>query len=289
MPLTNSLNLPQPFVDAVTSNYRYKDKRYSVTQILGGIRPAILSRRHQDEITEDVADMVWMIFGSAVHSILEKSKESETQLKENWVSAELPNGYTLSGIFDLYDDATKTVTDYKTATVWKVIYGEWDDYRKQLLMYCWMLRKMGFDARKGQIVAMLKDHSKSKAKFDASYPKHPVYTISWEFTDQEFEELESWLVQRFEEIEAAEKLPDDELPLCTAEERWAKPDKWAVRKKGNKRALKVHDSQESAESHLESLGNGYEIEFRPGADGKCGEYCSCHEFCDYWKKGNANG
>ena len=288
MPLTNSLNLPQPFVDAVTSNYRYKDKRYSVTQILGGIRPAILSRRHQDEITEDVADMVWMIFGSAVHSILEKSKESDTQLKENWVSAELPNGYTLSGIFDLYDDATKTVTDYKTATVWKVIYGEWDDYRKQLLMYCWMLRKMGFDARKGQIVAMLKDHSKSKAKFDASYPKHPVYTISWEFTDKEFEELESWLVQRFEEIEAAEKLPDDELPLCTAEERWAKPDKWAVKKKGNKRALKVHDSQESAESHLESLGTGYEIEFRPGVDGKCGEYCSCHDFCSYWK-GNANG
>lgn len=287
MPLTNSLNLPQPFVDAVTSNYRYKDKRYSVTQILGGIRPAILSRRHQDEITEDVADMVWMIFGSAVHSILEKSKESDTQLKENWVSAELPNGYTLSGIFDLYDDSTKTVTDYKTATVWKVIYGEWDDYRKQLLMYCWMLRKMGFDARKGQIVAMLKDHSKSKAKFDASYPKHPVYTISWEFTDKEFEELESWLVQRFEEIEAAEKLPDDELPLCTAEERWAKPDKWAVKKKGNKRALKVHDSQESAESHLESLGSGYEIEFRPGVDGKCGEYCSCHDFCNYWK-GNAN-
>lgn len=284
MQLTNDLKLPQPFVDAVSSEYRYKDKRYSVTSILKGTREAILQRRHQNEITQDVADMIWLIFGTAVHSILENSKETDTQLKENWVSREMPNGYELSGIFDLYDDATGTVTDYKTATTWKVIYDEWDDYKKQLLCYCWILRGMGFNAHRGEIVAMLKDHSKTKAKRERNYPKHPVYIKSFEFTDADFDNLEEWLFAKFREIEEAENLPDDELPLCSPEERWAKPDTWAVKKIGNKRALKVHSSLENAEKHLEQLGDKYEIEYRPGADSKCEEYCSCCEWCSYWKE-----
>lgn len=284
MQLTNDLSLPQPFVDAVSSEYTYKDKRYSVTSILKGTREAILQRRHQDEIMQDVADCVWLIFGTAVHSILENSQETDTQLKENWVSRETPNGYELSGIFDLYDDATGTVTDYKTATTWKVIYDEWDDYKKQLLCYCWILRGMGFNAHRGEIVAMLKDHSKTKAKRERNYPKHPVVIKSFEFTDADFDNLEELLFEKFREIEEAEKLPDDELPLCTPEERWAKPDTWAVKKIGNKRALKVHNSLENAEKHLEQLGDKYEIEYRPGVDSKCIEYCSCCEWCSYWKE-----
>jgi hypothetical protein len=56
--LTNSLNLPQPFVDAATSNHKYKSDRYSVTEVLGGTCEAILKRRHQGEGDEDVADII---------------------------------------------------------------------------------------------------------------------------------------------------------------------------------------------------------------------------------------
>lgn len=288
MPITNELNLPQPFVDAVTNDYTYKPKRYSVTALLKGTREAILQRRHQDEVQNDVADMVWMIFGTAVHSVLENAQETASQLKENRVEVEMPNGYTLSGIFDLYDDATGTVTDYKTASVWKVVYDEWDDYRKQLLIYCWMLRKIGFDARKGEIVAMLKDHSKSKAKFDRSYPKHPVFTKKFSFSEKEFEEIGAWLEAKFAEIEECEKLADDELPVCTTSERWAKPDKWAVKKKGNKKATKLFEEEGAAYEHADFLaerdGKPYEVEYRPGEDTKCAEYCSVCEFCSYWKE-----
>ena len=174
MIITNKLGLPQPFVSAVEKDYEYKEKRYSVTSLLKGTREAILQRRHDDEIEADVSDMVWAIFGTATHSILESAQESASQLKENKVEWELPNGYTLSGVFDLYDDETKTVTDYKTASVWKVKFGcgpdwkpkggaaEFEDWRTQTLIYCLMLRKIGFDARRGQVVALLKDHSKTK-------------------------------------------------------------------------------------------------------------------------------
>lgn len=284
--IENKLNLPQPFVDAVTSDYKPTERRYSATSLLKGTREAILQRRHHDEIVTEVADSVWMIFGSAVHKILEESQETETQLKENRLEVDMPNGYTLSGIFDLYDDSTGTVTDYKTASVWKVIYDEWDDYRKQLLIYCWMLRSMGFDAHTGEIVAMLKDHSKSKAKFDKDYPQHPVVVKRWEFTDDDMDEIGSWLIARFYEIEAAEQLSDDELPICSPEERWAKPDKYAVIKNNNKRATKVFDTEEDAhmftDFHSRNCKDKFAIEHRPGSDGKCEGYCNVREFCSYW-------
>lgn len=55
------------------------------------------------------------------------------ELKENKFVVDMLNGYKLSGIFDLYNDATGTVTDYKTASVQKVLKNDWDEYRKQTL------------------------------------------------------------------------------------------------------------------------------------------------------------
>lgn len=290
MKLTNELNLPQPFVDAATSDYQYTDKRYSVTSVLKGTREAILQRRHSEEIETDVSEMVWAIFGSAVHKILEQSEETADQLKENWLSVEVQNGYELSGIFDLYDDATGTVTDYKTATVWKFIYKEFDDWRTQCLAYVWLLRKIGFNARRGEIVGMLKDHSKTKAKTDHTYPQHPVQRICWNFTDKDLEGFESWLKVKFSEIEQAEKLSDDDLPLCSDVERWHKPDKYAVMKEGRKTAVKLYDSEEEANARVEAEGKGFYVEHRKGEDSKCLNYCSACEFCSHYRElmNNAN-
>lgn len=285
MKITNRLGLPQPIVDAVTREYEYKPKRYSVTQLLKGPREAILMRRHADEIESDVADMAWAIFGTAMHKVLEEAQESDTQLKENKITVEMPNGYTLSGIFDLYDDATGTVTDYKSATVWKVIFGDWADYREQLADYAWMLRQIGFNARRGEIVAILKDHSKAKARTERDYPKYPFHVEGWDFSDEELEACGEGLGEKFVEIERCEKLPDDELPVCTPEQRWAKPDQWAVMKTGNKRASKLFDSESEAVRYAaqlqEDTGRKCHVEYRKGRDTKCLEYCDCRPFCNY--------
>lgn len=285
MRITNRLGLPQPIVDAATRDHEYTPKRYSVTQMLKGPREAILARRHSDEIEGDVADMAWTIFGPSMHLLLEQSQESATQLKENYITADMPNGYVLSGIFDLYDDATGTVTDYKSATVWKVICGEWDDYREQLLSYVWMLRQIGFDARRGEIVAILKDHSKAKARTERDYPDHPFYVIGWDFSDEELAEFGERIAAKFREIERCEALPDDDLPLCTPKERWAKPDQWAVMKQGNKKSSKNFDNEPDAIRYAAKLqedsGRKCHVEHRPGKDQKCLEYCDCRPFCNY--------
>lgn len=292
MKLTNQMNLPQPFVDAASSDHTYTPKRYSVTALLKGIRKCILERRHDDEITEDVSDKVWAIFGTAVHQILQNSEESVTQLKENKLVIDMPNGYKLSGIFDLYDDATGTVTDYKTCAVWKFIYGrtdpsQFEDWRRQTLIYCWMLRQIGFEAKRGEIVALMRDHSKQKAKI-GTHPAHQVQRIGWDFTDDDIAQCGEWLKARFAEIEAAEKLPDEQLPMCTKRERLGDDDKWAVKKVGNKRAAKLHTSEAEAiadaKARTEKDGKPYEVEFRPGTDKLCLDYCSAHEFCTHYQQ-----
>lgn len=284
MKITNKLGLPQPFVDAVTREYTYTDKRYSATSIMKGDRELMLSRRHHDEIESDVADMIWLIFGNAVHSILENSQETDNQIKETKLEVDISDGYVLSGIQDLYDDDTGVVTDYKTGSVWKVIHEDWDDYRKQTLLYVWLLRQIGFtNARAGEIVLLLKDHSKNKAKVDSSYPQHSVYKKSFKFTEAEIEEIGNWIDERFEQIKVAEQLDDEDLPLCSPEERWATPTRYAVMKEGRKSAIKLYDDEIEAGMRAEELGAKHYVEVREGTDKKCADYCSCCEFCSYWK------
>lgn len=288
MKITNVLNLPQPFVEAVSKEYQYKDKQYSVTSLLKGTMQTILERRYANVIEQDVSDMVWLIFGTAVHSILENAKEGDSQLKENWLCIDIGD-YKLSGIFDLYDAELKRVTDYKTGSVWKVQFNDWEDYRKQLLIYAYMLRSIGFECDNGEIVMLLKDHSKTKAKVDLSYPQHNVHIEHFDFTEKDFEDIEMFIYKKFEEIKENEKLPDAELKPCTPEERWHKDDTWAVMKQGRKTALKVCTSEEQAKEYIANLDSKHYIEFREGKDGKCEDYCSVKEYCPFYKMKHDKG
>ncbi|MFQ8988415.1 MAG: PD-(D/E)XK nuclease family protein, partial [Intestinibacter sp.] len=188
--------------------------------------------------------MIWLILGTSVHKILEESKENDTEFKEEHFVEEVIDGYKLSGQADLFNAKTKTITDYKTCSTWKVIYDDWEDYRKQLLMYAWAFKKMGFDIEHGQIVAIIKDHNKTKSKIDNEYPKYPVYIKTFNFTEKNFKDIELFLKDKFMEIQKYENIPDDELPVCSLEARWNEGDKYAVKKKGNKRALRVYDTLE---------------------------------------------
>lgn len=282
MKITNNLNLPKPFVSAVERNYQYKDKQYSTTQMLKGVREIMLTRRHFDEMEQDVSDSIWLILGTAMHKVLEDSQEAIDELKETKVVIDMPNGYKLSGIQDLYTESTKRITDYKTGSVWKVIKDDFEDYRKQTLIYAYMFRKIGFEVDNAEIVMVLKDFSKTKAKTESNYPKYPVFIKHFDFTDKDFEEIEKFLIHKFQEIENAETLKDDFLPMCTDKERWAEPTRYAVMQKGKKRALKLFDTDLEALEYAEQVG-GY-VEKREGTDKKCEEYCQCCEFCSYWKE-----
>lgn len=289
--LTNKLGLPKPFVDAATSDHEYTPNRYSVTTILGGTCEAILKRRHSGEFDEDVADRVWAIFGTAVHKVLQEAESTPDQMQENWLEVQLDRPlqkYSLSGIFDLYDDSTGTVTDWKTCSVWKCMVGDFDDWRRQVLLYCWMLQQAGFDAWNGEVVAIMRDHNKRKARTEKGYPEHPVLKVEWRFKGSDIEWAEDYVYDWFQRVSEQERLEDSRLEPCSPEQRWHKLEKWAVMRKGQKKAVKLFDDKREAIEFADWLmnqasnkGRMCRVEHRHGEDTKCEGYCSVSEWCPY--------
>ena len=76
MILTNKFNIPQTFVNVIKRpTYSKGRANLSVTQLINSPKIVALTQTFQDELEEDVADMVWSIFGSAVHTVLEHGKD----------------------------------------------------------------------------------------------------------------------------------------------------------------------------------------------------------------------
>lgn len=288
MKITNRANLPAPFVRMAEDKYTITPKRYSVTTLLKSVREILLNRRHNGEIEQDCSDMIWLLFGKAVHSILEQYSDGISEFAEEKLIVKLENGYTISGVIDLYDIDKKMVVDYKTASTWKVIYKDFGDWEKQGLMYAWLLRKNGLACDKVLFYAILKDWSKAKAKVDREYPQSPVVKV--EFDIAGIEEIDTYIKEKIDEIIFYEDKPDSELPLCSLEDRWNDGDKYAVMRKGRKTAMRVLDSMSEAEVWKEANGGDF-IEVRKGVDKKCMDYCLCCSKCEYYKslQGGENG
>ena len=286
MKITNKLGLPDMLVRTVENDYQYRDKRYSITSLLDPDRVLMLKRRYNDKIEQDVSECIWMLFGTVTHYALETGIElKENEYVEEHLEHTFDNGYTLSGIIDhVYD----YVDDYKTTSAWTVIYGSNNEHWKlQLQMGAYLhYKEHGNWINKGRIIAILKDWNRNDAKFKDNYPKLPVEVIEFDLGTPE--EIEKWIIDRFNQIAQLENMYDDELPLCTPEERFNKGTKWAIKKKGNKTAMKVHDTLDGAREHLINLEvkypGVYEIEERPGEDIKCMNYCSCCKLCPYYKE-----
>ncbi len=70
-------------------------------------------------------------------------------------------------------------------------------------------------------------------------------------------ELEADLARKIIEVLQYKDTPEEQIPFCSAEERWERGEKWAVMKRGRKSAVKLHTSEFSAEQHLANLPAGH--------------------------------
>ena len=65
--ITNNYDLPQSFVNFVRNDkYSKGDANISVTSIIDSPRIRLMRDTHRDEMTTDVSDMIWPLFGTAV-------------------------------------------------------------------------------------------------------------------------------------------------------------------------------------------------------------------------------
>jgi hypothetical protein len=291
MKFTNKFNLPQTFVNVIHRPTYSKGKAHiSATEIINSPRIVQLKKKYWDEIEQDASEMVWSLFGSAVHNILEHGK-GENHVVEERLHLEF-EGWRISGAIDLQEvepNGTITISDYKVTGAWAVM-NEKDDWHRQLNIYAWMVEKVKkVPVGKLQIIAIIRDWSARDAQTKENYPNSPVATIDiplWSF-----EEREAFMTKRIYEHGTAlfEMETDGDLPDCTAEEMWEKKTSYALKKDGNVRAKSVHETQEAAEEALvKALGTakkneGFSIEIRQGERTRCKSYCQVASFCNQYQ------
>jgi len=278
MTITNRSGLPEAMVRACETSSHNKPGNISATTLLKGNKEIILSNRHWDEMTDDVSDRIWAIFGTAVHSMLEH--DSPDTFVEEYTFLKV-GAYNIPGRIDCYNMKTGAIEDYKTASTWKVIFADFDDWYKQGMIYAYLMTKNGFTVNRCRFIAMLKDWSKSKAKHDASYPQSPVYVHQFDVTEKGLEDIEKFITEKVNSIALSETFSDDEITECTKEERWAKDDVYAVMKTGRKSAIKLYNNELEATARA-TEEKGY-VEKREGVSTKCLEYCSACEWCSFYK------
>ncbi len=280
MPWLNQFNLPETICNAIIYESKYEEGKYSVTSLIKPPQIYQLEKRYQAQIERDVSDGLWMLLGSSVHYILEKAKP-ENALKEERLEIEI-GGIRVVGKPDLYT-AKETIEDYKITSVYSFLLGEKPEWTAQLNIYAYLYEQYGFPVKKAFIHAILRDWMASRGLQDEDYPKCPFITSEIEVWNKE-EQL-YFLKNRLEYHCNNEQFRDEMLTPCLPDEKWSKPTTWAVKKVGNKRALRVFNSKPEANEFVEKYdSHKVEIEERPGEDIRCERFCYAKPFCYQYKQ-----
>jgi hypothetical protein len=282
MKLTNKYGLPDTVVKALTrSEYTKGESNRSITQLIDSPRVRILRQENWENMEEDVSEKMWAVLGSAAHKMFEETGDDK-HITEERLYAEI-EGWVVSGAIDVQriEEDGITIIDYKTTSVWSVILGK-ESWETQLNCYASLVRRAKNQKVKGlKVIAILRDWNRRDAEKN-DYPKAPIVEIDINLWDES--EQDRYLESRVMLHQSAEfqRLTGTELPDCDKEERWEKPSIWAVKKKGNKRAIKLYNNEDEAKA---ALLDGQEIEFRRGEPGRCtANWCRVNAWCSQYKK-----
>jgi hypothetical protein len=293
MKITNNSNLPESYLVAVSvDDYDYEKRGdISASELPKSPRQRWLEKRHNDEITVDAADLTWKMIGNIGHKIVERAAHPNTLVEERLSTTVL--GWVLTGKCDLiYENGGYGIDDFKFTSVWAVK-NEKPEWTAQLNVYAWLARQYCFEIKRLRIIAVLRDWQISKVMDTEDFgpargapPDYPrVGVVVREVPLWSVKKQHLYIMERVQEHKSTEKLPDDKLPDCTDEERWAKPDTFAVlKKKGAKRAVRVLPTLEDAmEWAYDSMLDDYHIEHRPGNKTvRCDHYCDVKKFCNQY-------
>jgi len=282
MNLTNKYNLPEAVVRAVKNDDYGKDKDWdiSVTQLIKPPQMVWLQRSHADKIVDDVSDRVFMLWGQALHVIIERAAEPGAIVEQRFYHHVRMNSgrpLVVAGQVDHYIDGV--ITDYKTTSVTKLSKAlakdkdTLSDWTAQLSLLAFLMEKSGHPVNEARVVAFGRDWRKTESANQDNYPP-AVVEVPLELDP--LDKIESMF-----ETRVSDHFCGDNPRPCTDKERWKRPDKWALMKRGGKRAVRLYDTEALAQDVLDVLPdkNKHCIELRPAIAMRCKLYCNVAAFC----------
>ena len=284
MKLTNNHDLPESFMnyDKVHA-YSKGDSDISATTLIDSPRIAYLKGKHHEEIEEDVSDRIMSIIGTAVHNILEDGA-GDDDIVERRLYADY-RGVKLGGQIDVMTPVQGgyLIQDYKTCAAFAIQANpkgkpEWE---RQLNIYQDLAEKNGIDVVGLEVVAVIRDWTRSGLKRSRDYPRHAVMRIPikmWDPLDRE-----KYIQKRLDLHSNA-----SDRTACTAEEMWRRETKYAVHKRTmgaiSQRATRVFDNISDAGAFVLASQADSEVLERPGSRARCeGNYCGVAGFCTQYQ------
>ena len=285
MKLTNNIGIPEPLAKAIANSRKGYSKGegvdYSVTELIGPAYQRRLIREHQNSISEEAVDQIWSLLGTSVHYMIEMAQEDQNYISEQRFFFRFYDRL-ISGQADLIDTKNKIIYDWKVTSAWTHLNGVKPEWEAQLnllnLLYSKGKASNVGEAEKLYIIAIYRDWKKTDALKNKDYPQKQVAMLPvnlWPLSS-----CERYLLSR---IEAHDSVGIDDV--CSDDERWHKDDKYAVKKKTNKKATRVFNDESEARLFIEDKKDMV-IEFRPGEDTRCLHYCPVQQFCSHGKKLN---
>lgn len=288
MKVTNVSGLPQIVEDwANWDNYQRGNADYTTTELIKPPRILELERRHAKEIQRDITDLLWRLSGQAKHIIFEQiaRQNPDRYIAEERLTMAVA-GVVISGQLDLYDLEEDALYDWKETKTWKQVIGDTEDWTAQANINAFLVYNMkNLTPKKLANIAIFKDWSVRQAMRDREYPQLPIK--AWDLELWDFNRTLQFIQKRVSlHKKASGAAEDGALPLCSPKERWQKPPRWAVMKRGRIRAVKLFDTIVEADAFIRDASDSavLSIEERKAEETRCLFYCDVAQVCDFGRQ-----
>lgn len=274
---TNQTNIPLPLaVWLATDGYDYDDRPnlISATSLLRSIKQITLSSRiPQEDDSADVSTLLASRMGTAIHDSIENAwlfnrigamlslgypKRVIERMRCNPEVVEpdtIPfymekrsereiDGKIISGKFDFVLEGK--VIDFKSTSTFSYTSGtNTSKYKLQGSIYRWLNPELITDDVM-EIHYIFKDWSRIRVQADPNYPKSA--TLAQPIKLMSVAETDAWVREKVSKITKYANFPEEDLPKCTDEDLWRKPDVWKYYKNPAKtiRATKNFNTRQDA-------------------------------------------
>lgn len=310
--ITNKHNLPEIFLKACLIDNHVTRGDISCTQLIDA--PQIRHLRMHNDIEEDVSDRIWMLFGTAMHNILERAEVNHYKARTlmeacqildslgadsskkvaDWIRdkahAEFPQAFESK---DLIENTMSVVIDGMeisgTCDVYRAETGTLQDYKVTgSWAYIYEEAKKKWYAQQNIYAFMLRENGYtvndayiialfkdwSKMKTLRSKDYPPSAIMEIPVKLIPHEDVRKYMQNR---VAKHKKVLSGEIVPCTGKERWSTADAFAVKKKGGKKAVRVLPTLELAENFIkDNEGFKYSGLY---IEHRPGEQKRCKDYC----------
>ena len=278
---------------------RYKKSGdYSVTDLINPPRTVHLKKRYGHLVQPPLEGAIASMMGTAIHEYFEKYLELwidkydyDGYRLEEQVQVER-QGRKISGRYDIREGTQ--LYDLKSIKVWKLIFDpNFDEYHEQQNLYRLLVKlDKGVELEGLNIIAIYKDWQEGNALRDGNYPQNQM--IEYSLNVWPYEDTEKFLDEKLAELIRCEELKDEDLPVCSRDDRWERHQGGEtihygiLKNRKAKRATKVVRGGDLDQALVVARGmpgmtKDSVIEVRYALPKRCVKYCDVNEHCSFWQ------